>query len=79
MEISTMRKFYFEQRINLKQGKLTVDEYTCRYQELETLCGLWESDKNDGAHYIKGLRQDIRAKVDFCEPIPRSVQGSYSC
>ena len=56
------KEFYFEQHINLKQGKLTIDEYTSRYQELEILCGLWESDKNDGACYSKGLRPDIRAK-----------------
>ena len=27
------------------------------------------SDRNDGAGYIKGLRPNIRAKVNFCETI----------
>ena len=53
---------------------MIVNEYTCGYQELETLCGLWESDKNDGASYFKGLRPDIRAKENFCETIPEAYK-----
>ena len=58
----------------MKQGKLTIDEYTSQYQELEILCGLWESNKNNGARYIKGLRPSIRAKVNFCETIPEAYK-----
>ena len=68
------KEFYFEPHINLKQGKLIVDEYTSRYQELEILCGLWGSNKNDGARYINRLRPSIQAKVNFCETIPEAYK-----
>lgn len=47
-------EFYFDQFLNLKQDNLTIDEYTCQFQELHDICELKEDEIHDLARYVQG-------------------------
>ena len=49
---------YFEQYLNLRQGKLTVDEYANEFDRLQCLCKL-ESETHDFNHFLKGSQPCI--------------------
>lgn len=55
--------FYSEQLISLKQENLTVDKYD-QFQ-INYLHALKESQANDLASYIRGLRPDMQEDINF--------------
>ena len=60
-------RFYFEQFLNVKQEELTVDAYTCQFQELHNIYKLEEDEIHDLGRYVQGLRLDIFEKMNYCK------------
>ena len=69
---------YLEQFINLRQGKLTVDEYSDEFSRLQELCGLNESEIHDLNSFIRGLTPDI-LEYERLQDHLWSILGSSSC
>ena len=56
-------KAYFEQFINLRQGKLTVVEYGDEFSRLQELCWLDEDDEQYAISFLRGLRPSIQKNM----------------
>ena len=48
-----IKKGYFEQFINLRQGKLTIDEYSNQFRRLQEVCGLDENEEHDFISFLR--------------------------
>ena len=53
-------KAYFDQFLNLSQGKLTADEYSDEFSRLQVRCALDEDDEHYVTFFTRGLRPSIR-------------------
>ena len=71
-------QIYFDQFLNLRQREWSVDEYTCRFQELQNLCALNESDSHDVTRFMRGLNLDIEEKIKFCQIVQEAYKEAIS-
>ena len=53
-------KDYFDRFLNLRQGKLTVDEYSDEFSSLQAQCALDEDDEHYVTIFTRGLRPSIQ-------------------
>lgn len=58
-------KEYFDQFLNLRQGKLTIDEYSDEFSSLQAQCALDE----DNGHYVTIFTRGLRPSEAFWEAI----------
>ncbi|KAJ0094513.1 hypothetical protein Patl1_15542 [Pistacia atlantica] len=53
----------FEEMLQLRQGTLTIDQYTDRFHELTVCSKVVENEQQTLARYRIGLRNDLRKKM----------------
>ncbi|XP_042984718.1 uncharacterized protein LOC122313623 [Carya illinoinensis] len=53
----------FEEMLQLRQGTLTVDQYTNRFHELTVRIKVVENEQQTLAHYRMGLRNELRKEM----------------
>ena len=63
------KKFYFDQFLNLVQRELSVDEYTCRFRELQHQCASNGSESHDVTRFMRGLNPDIEEKMKWYQTV----------
>lgn len=65
----------FEELILLRQGNMTVDEYTNRFHELSVRSHITENARQNLARFKVGLRDDLRKELLTVRLI--SVEEAY--
>ena len=57
---------YFKQFLSLRQGDLTIIEYSDHFSKPQDVCGLDDNEEHDLTCFLMGLRSDILEKMNDC-------------
>ena len=60
---------YFTQFLNLKQGELSVLQYSNQFSRLKDACGMEDDEEHDLISFVRGLRPNIVERMSDCKTI----------
>ena len=60
---------YFTQFLDLKQGELSVLQYSDQFSRLQDACGMEDDEERDLISFVRGLRPYIVERMNDCMPI----------
>ena len=60
---------YFRSFLDLKQGELSVLEYSDEFSKLQDACGMEDDEEHDFISFVRGLRPDMVERMTDCQTI----------